>query len=104
MLTTVKRHYAKKLEGAAMRVSAHRSVVLFVNLDCLVGLGSEESATTHIKQTLEDAGLAVQRPWLHRGLVFLEVVASLPVPEVKAPIVPCSAVHKARTLASVCTQ
>ena len=69
------------------RVTTHSCIILFVNLDCLICLSCEQSAATLVETALEDACLAVQRPWLNCGLNLLKVVASFPVPEIHAAIV-----------------
>ena len=66
---------------------AHRFIILFVNLDGLVCLGSQESAPAVVKGHGKDAGIAVEWPRLGGGLGSLEVEATLPVPEMEGSII-----------------
>ena len=61
---------------------------LFVYFYCFVSLRSEQPAATDIKTAGKDARLTVQGTGLNLCLELLEVVASLPVPEMHASIVP----------------
>ena len=65
----------------------HSCLILLIDLDGLVCLCGDQSAATLVKGSHEDAGLTVQGARLDHGVDLLEVVASLPVPEVQAPIV-----------------
>ena len=70
-------------------IVTYSSVILLVDLDGLICLGCEQSTATLVETALEDARLAVQGSRLNRSLDLLEVVASLPVPEIHATIVTC---------------
>ena len=66
----------------------HRCFFLFVYFYCFVSLRSEQPAATDIKTAGKDASLTVQGTGLNLCLELLEVIASLPVPEMHASIVP----------------
>lgn len=75
---------------------AYRCLVFFVDFDGFVRLARDQSAAALVKRHGEDSRLTVQRPRLHCGLQALEVVPSLPVPEVHAAVIGCDEDWKER--------
>lgn len=62
-------------------------IVLSPKFDGLVSLASDEARARGIKRRRKDAALGVEGARLDLALRLLEVVTSLPIPEVEIPIV-----------------
>ncbi len=63
-------------------------LILFVDLDCLIAIGCDESESGAVKGHPEYACLTRQRPRLDDGRQALEEVAALPVPHADLACIP----------------